>query len=1375
MARVLETVLTGRDLLSPVLAKASGSVKAYEGTVTGSNAKQATSATSSAATQTAAASTVATAQTQSAAKIASASAAASAAHKRQADAIGAVQVAQARLTGLQSTGRATDAQLIAAREAVARAERGVVVAQEAVTATTARLAAANTGLAASTAPVAAGQGKVSTSSDKTTLSLKAQQAATNSLSASNGLLGSSLTPLTAGLGAVALGLGYAVFRGAAFDAAMSQVQASTMATGVELESLRQLAVTMGADTQYSGEEAAQGITELAKAGVSTSDILNGGLKGALDLAAAGQLEVGQAAEIAATQMVVFGLAGDQVSHVADLLAAGAGKAQGSVQDMGLALQYAGLPAAGLGLSIEETTGALGLFASNGLVGEKAGTAFRGMLVSMTNPAGRARETMNDLNLEFFDAQGQFIGMEGVAGQLQERLGGLTSEQRNAALATIFGNESLGAAQALYGGGAAGVELWTNNVNDAGYAAEQAGILNDNLRGDLEKLGGAFDSVMTVIGGLTQGALRFLVQGLTDVIDVGGDVLSWINDLPGPVQVAAAAVVAMYLATGPLAGVLLTAGSNMAGLAGRAAGAISSVGGLTGSLVAARTAVTGLVTAAAPLAIVAGLAYAVAEIVAFSNAGDDATESVKRMNSAIDKADGNTERFGNVTGSLDEVRDKINELSPFVESWSEENRSAFERAFIPVTSGVEDARESLQIYQDALDELEGKQERNGQNVEVLGRRYDMTRAQVEDFADAHGIDLSGSLQIVQGDFIRTAEAAGLAATGIDTASGSSLTGYESFTVYADALGLSEEAAEELRKKTDELGESLADFVEPLGAYTGLIDAKKEAERTSAEATAAATESQSDSWEDYVGDVSVSIDEYLAQLEEQVAAQDNWQTNMLILSSRVSQGTIDELARMGPEGAPLVAQLVDASDAELARMETVFGQRAADATSEWGLTLTQAQPVLSAIAATAGQDVANSLAAQLAAGTTTIAAIAAQYGIVLADGVNPVLTALGRQAVIPAAPRQVPGSPRPYATGGPVWGEGTATSDSIPAYLSNGEYVIKASSVSKYGIDSLNALNEGRALGVAAFAEGGFASVASVPKPRSTSPFAPPISSGADASMGAGYDEVVKFLSENALADAGFGGSKASPNGAGGLGPKAAAARAYVMANFGLTNIGGYANRKIAGTGTVSDHALGKAIDVMIPNYKSQQGISQGNAVASYFVANPGAFGTKYVIWRDQINSGRGWGPYGHPGGGRSDTLQHRDHVHVSVFANGGLVDGAPGSKDNPHVRDKGGPLLPGYTYNGLNHPEMVLPFAEGGMVQLGQVSDAAWDSLKQSGWKGRPGDGKEALYAPAAAQPGYGATTFSPVIYAQVRIGNTPLSGMVRAEINQSFDYAGSRA
>lgn len=119
-------------------------------------------------------------------------------------------------------------------------------------------------------------------------------------------------------GAIAVGLGVAVKKFAEFDSAMSAVAANSGASGAELDKLREAAITLGADTQFSATEAAEGINELSKAGVGASDILGGGLKGSLDLAAAGQIGVGEAAETAATAMTQFNLEGSEIPHVANL-------------------------------------------------------------------------------------------------------------------------------------------------------------------------------------------------------------------------------------------------------------------------------------------------------------------------------------------------------------------------------------------------------------------------------------------------------------------------------------------------------------------------------------------------------------------------------------------------------------------------------------------------------------------------------------------------------------------------------------------------------------------------------------------------------------------------------------------------------------------------------------------------------------------------------------------------------------------------------------------------------------------------------------------------------------------------------------------------
>src|SRR5665647_3260674 len=269
-----------------------------------------------------------------------------------------------------------------------------------------------------------------------------------------------------------------------FDQSMSYVQAATHESAANMDLLREASIEAGKRTIFSATEAAGAVEELAKAGIATADILAGGLNGALDLAAAGGLDVAEAAGIAAIALKQFNLAGDQMPHVADLMAAGAGKAMGSVSDLGMALRQAGQVANMTGLTIEETTAGLSAFASAGLLGSDAGTSFKAMLQRLTPQSAEAQAKMDELGISAYDAGGNFIGLADFAGNLQGALKDLSPEQRNAALAVIFGSDAVRAANVLYDEGAAGIEEWTAAVDDGGYAAETArtGELQDTLDG-----------------------------------------------------------------------------------------------------------------------------------------------------------------------------------------------------------------------------------------------------------------------------------------------------------------------------------------------------------------------------------------------------------------------------------------------------------------------------------------------------------------------------------------------------------------------------------------------------------------------------------------------------------------------------------------------------------------------------------------------------------------------------------------------------------------------------------------------------------------------------------------------------------------------------
>lgn len=333
---------------------------------------------------------------------------------------------------------------------------------------------------------------------------------------------------------IAAGVGLAVKTYADFDKQMSSVAATGDDARQNIDALRETAIKLGADTQYSAGEAAQGIEELLKAGVSAADVVGGGLSGALDLAAAGQISVADAAETAATAMVQFKLSGQEVPHVADLLAAAAGKAQGGVSDIAQALGQGGLVAAQFGLSIEETAGTLAAFANAGLIGSQAGTSFRSMLLRLANPTGEAADLMKELGISAYDAQGNFVGMSNFAGQLKESLSGLSQSQRDQALATMFGSYAIQAANVLYNEGADGIAHWTSEVDDAGYAAITAATKTDNLAGDIERLGGALDTAFIRGGSGANDFLRGLVQNLERAVETA-------SGLPSPVLEAGTAI------------------------------------------------------------------------------------------------------------------------------------------------------------------------------------------------------------------------------------------------------------------------------------------------------------------------------------------------------------------------------------------------------------------------------------------------------------------------------------------------------------------------------------------------------------------------------------------------------------------------------------------------------------------------------------------------------------------------------------------------------------------------------------------------------------------------------------------------------------------
>lgn len=346
-------------------------------------------------------------------------------------------------------------------------------------------------------------------------------------------------------GTIGLVLAASLYEGvkaaANFNAQMAQVATLSHASAGAVAALAS-ATKNYAGLGISASQAADAEIELVKAGVSVKDILGGGLDASVRLAAAGQISLADATSIAASAMVQFQLKGSDLGHVADDLTAGADKALGSVQDLGTGLKYAGLLAHQTGLNIDQTVGALAEFAQAGLIGAQGGTTLQQVLRQLTGPTAKASAEMQTLGIHVFDANGKFVGLASIAGQLQTKLGGMSDQARDAALNTLFTSRAVRGATILYQDGAAGVQSWADKVNASGFAAQQASGKLNSLAGDMQKLKAEVENSAISFGQAFQGPLRTITQGLTSFVTV-------LDDIPGPAKAAAGDLLALTAAVG----------------------------------------------------------------------------------------------------------------------------------------------------------------------------------------------------------------------------------------------------------------------------------------------------------------------------------------------------------------------------------------------------------------------------------------------------------------------------------------------------------------------------------------------------------------------------------------------------------------------------------------------------------------------------------------------------------------------------------------------------------------------------------------------------------------------------------------------------------
>ncbi|EFF6682884.1 phage tail tape measure protein, partial [Escherichia coli] len=301
----------------------------------------------------------------------------------------------------------------------------------------------------------------------------------------------------------------------------SRVQALTRIdkNSPQFKALREQALKLGSETQFTASDAASGQSFLAMAGF-TPQAIQAALPGVLNMALAGGVELGETADIGSNILTQFNLTADQMDRVGDTLTAAFTRTNTDLRALGETMKYTGPVAAKLGISLEEAAAMAGMLANNGLRGSDAGTAMRASLSRLASPPKAAADALKELGVSVADARGKMRPMEDVLLDLYKATQKYGQVDQVSFFKDIAGEEAFVGLQTLVAAAGSGeLQKLTRELQGArGEADRVAKVMADNLDGDLKNLDSAWEGLRIRISDLVDGPLRSVTQWLTRVLE-----------------------------------------------------------------------------------------------------------------------------------------------------------------------------------------------------------------------------------------------------------------------------------------------------------------------------------------------------------------------------------------------------------------------------------------------------------------------------------------------------------------------------------------------------------------------------------------------------------------------------------------------------------------------------------------------------------------------------------------------------------------------------------------------------------------------------------------------------------------------------------------
>lgn len=329
--------------------------------------------------------------------------------------------------------------------------------------------------------------------------------------------GGIISRVAAGAGLATLGMGIMSLRAAGnFEESQHILGAVSEGTTKQMKAMRDEAIALGADLKLpnvSAKDASEAMLELSKGGLSVNDTIKA-TRGTLQLGLAANMAFADSAAVVARSLQAFNLDGTQATRVADLFTAAANKSTAEMTDIALGFQMASSQFKAGDQTISGLTTSLALMANAGIVGSDAGTSLKTMMNRLMAPTKKAKGLMEDLGISVYNQAGNMRPMPQLIGEFNRATAGMSKEQKNAALYTIFGSDAIRAARVQMDAGSKGWLEMEKRITKGGEAQAFAEARTKGFNGALQAFGSVAETLAIELGTAMLPAMTSLVRTFT---------------------------------------------------------------------------------------------------------------------------------------------------------------------------------------------------------------------------------------------------------------------------------------------------------------------------------------------------------------------------------------------------------------------------------------------------------------------------------------------------------------------------------------------------------------------------------------------------------------------------------------------------------------------------------------------------------------------------------------------------------------------------------------------------------------------------------------------------------------------------------------------